>query len=699
MEGKPISRYDLPDYYLEKWQKTVDLMARILDVPAGLIMRVAPKEIEVLIASNTRDNPYEPNEKADLDTGLYCETVMKTRSQLYVKNALESERWKNNPDIALGMYFYLGVPLVWPDGTIFGTICVLDRKKRSISDDFQKLLWQFKGLVEADFQLILQERELNAYRIHLENLVERRTNTLKNEIAERKKVEEELKLSEKRLKEAQRLAHIGNWELDLEQNRLFWSDEIYHIFGINKEEFETNYEGFLSIVHPDDREMVDGAYLESITTHRPYKLIHRIIRKNDGEIRYVREQSEEITDDRGRPIRSIGIVQDITEQKKVEEQLQQAQKMEAIGLLTGGIAHDFNNILTTIIGNANIALMEEGINEAIQGNIEQIEIAGNKAAVLTRQLLTFSRKQVIQPEILDLNTVFYGMKKMLRRMIGEDIEILMNPAPDLWDVEIDQGQVEQVIMNLAVNARDAMPQGGQILVETANIDVDNVYWSGNNGIRGPHVMLSVTDTGIGMDQETQKHIFEPFYTTKKEGEGTGLGLSTVYGIAQQNRGVIRVESRPGQGAVFRVCLPAATAHRNKPPEQAKNARNLSDGGNETILLVEDDQALRDLAKRVLTLKGYDVLEAADGEEALKINREHGGRIDLLISDVVMPKMGGMQIADSLEKDHPRIKIVYMSGYTDNKIALEGLLSPGRNFLQKPFSPERLVRMVRGVLDN
>jgi PAS domain S-box-containing protein len=386
------------------------------------------------------------------------------------------------------------------------------------------------------------------------------------------------------------------------------------------------------------------------------------------------------------------------EKKQLEAQLAQSQKMEAIGTLAGGVAHDFNNILTAIIGNAELILMDLGKEHPLREEIKEIKKAGERAASLTRQLLAFSRKQVMKPEVLDLNEVITETEKMLKRLIGEDVELSMVLEPEPWKVHADRGQVEQVIMNLTVNARDAMPQGGRLTVETANIDLEEDYFR-KHGIEeqpGSYVMLSVSDTGIGMDKETQSHIFEPFFTSKGIGKGTGLGLSTVYGVVKQNNGFIWVYSEPGQGCTFKIYLPRVKG--DVKGEKKERTPIIKLDGSETVLIVEDDDSLRKLAQKSLQPHGYRVLVAENGEDALRISKEHEGPIDLLITDVVMPKMGGKEVAERLQPLYPRMKAIYMSGYTDGTIVNHGVLAPGLNFLEKPFSPKGLARKVRKVLN-
>jgi two-component system, cell cycle sensor histidine kinase and response regulator CckA len=391
---------------------------------------------------------------------------------------------------------------------------------------------------------------------------------------------------------------------------------------------------------------------------------------------------------------ALVIAEDITERMRLEEQLLRSQKLEAVGRLAGGVAHDFNNLLTGILGYADLLHRGLADDDPRRRDAEEVKRAAERAADLTRQLLAFSRRQVLEPRVLDLNEVVEDMQRMLRRLIGEDIELVTAVEPDLGRVEADPGQLEQVIANLVVNARDAMPNGGRLVIQTANAEVDETFTSGRAGGMqpGPYVVLEVSDSGAGMDAETQAHAFEPFFTTKEVGKGTGLGLATVYGIVKQSGGFIWVYSEPGEGTTFKIYLPQV----EKPVDVAaapppRSAR----GGTETVLVVEDEEVVRDLIGRDLTGRGYSILTAGTGREALAVAAGHDGAIDLVVTDVVMPEMGGLELMQRLTAARPGIKVVYMSGYTERAVA-DGVVP--RPLLQKPFNASTLADTIREVLD-
>ena len=638
------------------------------------------------------------------------------------------------------------------------------------------------------------------------------------DISERLQAEKQLRRREADLAAAQRIAHLGSFELDLssmgelEEKQLRWSDETFRIFGYEPGQIEVSGATFLGAVHPEDKVRIREELKTAVRKGNSISLDYRIIRPN-GDVRFLHSQSNVVRDEKtNEPLRIVGIAQDITERKKADErfykafnanpepmtiatlsegryidvnesflrvtgyqrdevvgrtslelnfwkfpeerarfveilerqgavrdleislvtksgeertaqdsaeivefdgekcviaifkditerkdlekQLRQAQKMEAIGQLSGGIAHDFNNLLGVIIGYSEILEDRLPAGDSLHKSVEEIKKAGKRAASLTRQLLAFSRQQVLEPRILSLNSVVSSVEKMLGRLIGENIDLESALEPELGNIKADQGQIEQVIMNLAVNARDAMPHGGRLTITTANVDLDENYARLHPPQpAGRYVLLSVSDTGIGMDATTQAHIFEPFFTTKEQGKGTGLGLSTVYGVIRQSGGHIWVYSEPGLGTTFKIHLPRTdeTARGEKPT--AGLATSLR--GTETILLVEDEEPLRELTRSLLADSGYTVLPAERPNEAIEIARQHQGPIHLLLTDVVMPGMSGLALAEKLAPARPNMKVIYMSGYTG--FTHPELFDSDATVLSKPVTRDALLRKVHEVL--
>jgi two-component system cell cycle sensor histidine kinase/response regulator CckA len=404
-----------------------------------------------------------------------------------------------------------------------------------------------------------------------------------------------------------------------------------------------------------------------------------------------------LTSSNGETIGCIGLAVDVTERKALEMQMRHAQKMEAVGRLAGGIAHDFNNLLTVITGYSDLTLLRLDPNDPSRKNLDEISKACDRATGLTRHLLAFSRKQVLNPRVLNLNTIVSEMNRMLPRLIGEDIELVIELCPDLGQVKADSGQIEQIIANLVVNARDAMPFGGELAIGSANIVMDEEIASRYESAQsGPYVILTVSDTGHGMDPETMGRVFEPFYTTKEVGKGTGLGLSTVYGIVKQSGGFISVDSEVGRGTTFKIYLPQVDDEASEIAARPTLSALLP--GKETVLLVEDDNQVRSIAAITLEMSGYDVLAAANGEEALLLCEGYNGKIDLLLTDVVMPRMSGQELSNRLLKLRPETRVLYMSGYSENEIIHHGVMAKPTDFIEKPFSPETLTRTIREALD-
>jgi two-component system cell cycle sensor histidine kinase/response regulator CckA len=513
------------------------------------------------------------------------------------------------------------------------------------------------------------------------------------ELAERKRTEEALQESEEKYRNLVERANDG---IVIVQDTLvkYTNSRLAEITGYTVEEMLGTL--YANYIHPDELPKVVGHYERRMAGEEVRSIYETALRHKDGSKVDVEINAGIITF-QGRPA-NLAFIRDITERKRLEEQLLQAQKMEAVGRLAGGVAHDFNNLLTAIIGYSDLLLMGLSQDNPLHRDVAEIKKAADRAASLTSQLLAFSRKQVLQPTVLDLNATVANIEKMLRRLIREDIQLVTVLDPTLERVKADPGQIEQVLMNLAVNARDAMPQGGKLTIETANAYLDEDYARQHLEVQpGPYVMLAVSDTGVGMNEETQSHLFEPFFTTKEVGRGTGLGLATVYGIVKQSGGHVWVSSEPGRGTTIKVYLPRIEESIESDRQAQFPAAPLQ--GQETVLLVEDEDVVRNLARRVLLKRGYTVLEASDGGEALHLCEQHKGPIHLLVTDVVMPGgMSGRELAERLTPLQPEMRVLYISGYTDDAIIHHGVLETGTAFLQKPFTPAALANKVREMLD-
>ena len=519
------------------------------------------------------------------------------------------------------------------------------------------------------------------------------------DITERREAEEAIRVSEERYRLIARTTNDVLWDWNLATDHILWNDAVHTAFRYDPEAVEGSSAWWEARVHPEDRERVLGG-LQALVEGKIESWVDEYrFRCGDGGYATVLDRASVLRDETGRPVRAIGSMLDLTARKELEEQLRQAQKMEAVGRLAGGVSHDFNNLLTAIRGYAQLLLADMPSGEPIRDDLEEIDKAASRAAALTGQLLAFSRRQVLQPVVLGLNDVMANMEKMLRRLLRENITLVTEVEPTLGSIRADVGQIEQILMNLVINAGDAMPQGGTLTVETMNFDLSEPYPHRDGVVKpGSYVMLTVSDTGIGMDRETMARIFEPFFTTKGEGRGTGLGLSTVYGIVKQSGGHIWVYSEPGHGTTFKACFPRLDG---LPATDGVNGAASIEvpRGSETVLVVEDEDTVRAVLRRTLHRHGYSVLEARNGREALQILDQHPGSIHLVVTDVVMPEIGGPELLERTADRHPDVRALFISGYTEQTMLRRGVLSGRLAFLSKPFTPEALARKVRDVLRN
>jgi hypothetical protein len=512
---------------------------------------------------------------------------------------------------------------------------------------------------------------------------------------ETRRAQEELRESEERLALAVEATQIGTFDLYPQSGKLIWSKFAQQHFGLSHEA-EVTYDTFLRAVHTDDRERAARTLQAALRCENggEYTDDYRAVGIEDGQERWLSSRGRVFFDALSQPIRVVGVILNITERKRLEQQLLQSQKLESVGRLAGSIAHDFNNLLTIINGYAHLVLAEMGPENSLRESMQELSKAAMQAAGLTRQLLSFSRRQVAEPKTIAVNEFIKDYENMLRRLLGENIELTLNLDREAGSFRADPGQMGQVLMNLAVNAKDAMPDGGKLLIETSNMMVDDLFARTHLSVSpGKYVVLTVTDSGTGMTAEVKSHLFEPFFTTKEPGKGTGLGLSTVYGIVvNQSSGSVWVYSEPGHGTTFKLFFPSFGFESKT--ESAAGVEQLSSKG-ETILLAEDEAGVRKYTRGILERYGYVVIESCDGAEALSVARSHPGPIHMLLTDIIMPTMGGMELAEKFTAEFPTIPVLFMSGYTDQIMRHWNALTA---YIQKPFSLSDLLTQVRDLLD-
>ena len=600
-----------------------------------------------------------------------CGTAVYRRQPVIVSDIATDPLWSDYRHLALphDLRACWSTPISSRDGGILGTFAIYYREPRMPDAEHLQLIAHSTRLATLAMEWHRAQTDLSAAESRYRTLVERLPAI--TYIAE--------------------LGASGRWH--------YVSPQIESMLGLSAQEWLADSANWISRIHPDDRESV-LAVEESFQKNRDLFQAEYRVSARDGRVLWFRDEAVTLPTAEDQPFLMQGVMYDITERKRLEEQLRHSQKMEAVGLLAGGVAHDFNNLLMLIQAHnerlrATLAPDAPACKES-----SGIEHAVTRAASLTSRLLAFSRKQVLQPRVMDLNEVLTEVAKLLDRLIGKSIALSVVSTPKLWPIKADPGQMEQLIMNLAVNARDAMPQGGQLLIETKNAEIEGTYPNLRDGVRpGRYVTLIVRDTGIGMDRETQAHMFEPFFTTKEPGKGTGLGLAIVYGVVKQAGGWTHVESKPGKGTTFEIYLP--------PAEEAKDPAILAEvlgdpttapKGTETILIVEDEAGIREVAEDSLQRLGYKVLTAMDGNEALRIAEGHEDLIHLLVTDMVMPNVGGKELAQRLRQVRPEIKVLFMSGYPDHPALASADVGGQTTVLQKPFLLGTLAHKVRALLD-
>lgn len=593
--------------------------------------------------------------------------------------------------------------LGWTEAELLGrdwsSTCLPERIRHGLAEKYQELLTGDISIVEKPILTRTGE----------ERLIEWRTRVLRDDagaaigtfssgadITDKHKAQEALRTAEERMRFALQSAGVGIWDVDFKSGSARMSELLESQYGLTPGTFGGTYKEFIQGVHPEDRKMLLGTIEQATRSGADFSIQHRALWP-DGTVRWLSNSGRIHLGEHGEPARGVGVSLDVTERHSLEERYHHAQKMEAVGRLAAGVAHDFNNLLTAILGYCQLLLADFEPDDPRRSDILEIHSAGQSATRLTRQLLAFSRKQIIEPTLLDLNAVVGNMRGMLGRLIGEDVKVVLELQRDLGTIKADSGQMEQIILNLAVNARDAMPQGGTLTIKTLSVELQQPLTSLYVSCKpGPYVGLVVSDTGTGMSPEVQAHLFEPFFTTKEAGRGTGLGLATLHGIVLRCGGGLRVHSEVGKGTEFTVYIPQATASdlvaaAPTPPVGRPQARQ------ETVLFVEDADGLRELAKRMLERQGYAVLLAANAQEALQLFERHPG-IDVLLTDVVMPGGSGPELTRRMVEQRPRLKVVYMSGYTDEAIVHHGVLDSRIAFLPKPFTAEALGNKIREVLN-
>ncbi|MDR3458141.1 MAG: PAS domain-containing protein [Verrucomicrobiae bacterium] len=714
-----LRQYDILDTPPEQAFDDLALLAsQICEVPIALVSLVDEKRqwFKARIGMEATETARE--------IAFCAHSILNPDQVLEVPDACADARFAGNPLVTSDprIRFYAGAPLVAHNGHALGALCVMDRAPRALKPEQVAALQALSRLVVAQLEQKRQARELTdevAKRMRVEELLrynfdqlsvskaeadrlvalgEKSRQALLSVLEDEKRSGQNLRTSEERFRQLAENINEVFWIIDPATHQMLYISPAYEkIWGRTCASLYQTPHTWLDAIHPDDRGRIAQASSTKQSDGR-YDEIYRIVRPDKSE-RWVHDRAFPIRNQAGEVYRVVGTAEDITDRRKLEEQLRHAQKMEAIGQLAGGVAHDFNNILAVIRMQSDLMRFDDDLSEEQKGGVDEITAAAERATNLTRQLLLFSRHEKMQPHDLDLGESVSDLAKMLRRILGEDIQMHFKFASQPLHIHADPGMIDQVVMNLSINARDAMPNGGNLYIETAAVDLDELAAQQSSRARpGAYVCLSVTDTGCGISPEIMPRIFEPFFTTKGVGKGTGLGLATVFGIVETHQGWVDVYSEVGRGTTFRIFFPrlsvASSRKKNSPVTLQSAAR-----GNEMILLVEDDLALRQVFKKALLQLGYRVVEAGNGAAALELWNQHGSEISLLLTDLVMPGgMNGKELAEKLLAETPGLKVIYMSGYSPDITLSDLHLGQGIHFLAKPFDTLALAKTVRAALD-
>ena len=683
-DSKRVSQKpEIPNEVLDKWQALVDVSARICGVPAALIMKVNNQELEVVVSADVDGNPYNKGERHQLDAGLYCETVIRSKKSLFVSNASLDRTWENNPDLAFGMIHYLGYPLLWPDEEIFGTICILDRKEKSLSDAIDRLIRLLKQTVEQYL-------------------------ALQFEIQERERVQKSLRKSEELYRILAENSNDVISIVDVENNRMrYVSPSCFNQLGYKPDELIGRELGVL--MSPAAKQYYDSAHpvlLERFLSGEreaymeELELIHK-----DGRIISTEVNGRYVLNDQSGRVESVAVSRDITERKTAEAerqalqaQLIQSKKLASLGTLVGGIAHDFNNMLQIISGYAEILIDGFNKDEKEYSSLNNIIKTSMEGAEVIRKLLGFGQQSQFIPKPVDLNETLRGFCGLVSYSLPGEVHIELELSPEPMIVKADVNQINQMIMILLENSSEAMPDGGTIRISTGKHPVDGDYCKVYPWVcAGDHVVLKVSDSGIGMDEETLSSIFDPFFSTKPRGsaKGMGLSLSMVRGVVQQYGGFISCSSTPGKGTEISLYFPSMDLAKG---QTVKSHGQMQTVGTETILVVEDSALVADLEKAILEASGYKVLVASNGLEAVNIYRERFGEISVVLLDLQMPVMSGRQCLMELMKINPAVKALVYSGYSPEDDLSRQIAPYVCGFVIKPSSKADLLRAVRRAID-